>query len=94
MRRSVDERPHRDVNERAVPHHGEEERAARAAARVVRVLLADEEEFVPALVISSFSRSMPANGLNAEPVAARQREQWQFAAYPNSSATVYWTAPQ
>jgi hypothetical protein len=31
-------------------------------------------------VIWSFSRSMPANGLKAEPVAARQREQWQFDA--------------
>ena len=38
-------------------------------------------------VISSFVRSMPANALNAEPVAARQREQWQFAAYRNASAT-------
>jgi hypothetical protein len=28
----------------------------------------------------SFSRSMPANGLNAEPVARRQFEQWQLAA--------------
>ena len=31
-------------------------------------------------VISSFSRSMPANALNAEPVAARHLEQWQFDA--------------
>jgi hypothetical protein len=31
-------------------------------------------------VTTSFSRSIPANGLNADPVAARQREQWQFAA--------------
>jgi len=31
-------------------------------------------------VISSFFPSIPANDLNAEPVAARQREQWQFAA--------------
>ena len=38
-------------------------------------------------VIVSFSRSMPANGLNAEPVDARQFEQWQFAAYRNVSAT-------
>jgi hypothetical protein len=28
----------------------------------------------------SLSRSMPANGLKAEPVARRQFEQWQFAA--------------
>jgi len=33
------------------------------------------------------SRSMPASDLNAEPVEARQREQWQFHAYRNSSAT-------
>jgi len=39
-------------------------------------------------VISSFVRGMPANGLNAEPVEARQREQWQLLAYSNSSATV------
>jgi hypothetical protein len=31
-------------------------------------------------VISSLLRSMPANALNAEPVAARQPEQWQLAA--------------
>jgi hypothetical protein len=31
-------------------------------------------------VIASRSRSMPANGLNAEPVDARQFEQWQLAA--------------
>ena len=36
---------------------------------------------------SSFSRSIPANGLKAEPVPARQFEQWQFAAYRNSSGT-------
>src|SRR4249920_244822 len=44
-------------------------------------------------VTSSFSRSMPANALNAEPVAARQREQWQLAAYRNASATRYPTVP-
>jgi len=32
------------------------------------------------LVSASFSRSMPANDLKAAPVAARHREQWQFAA--------------
>jgi hypothetical protein len=31
-------------------------------------------------VTSNFSRSIPANALKAEPVAARQWEQWQFAA--------------
>jgi len=30
---------------------------------------------------------MPANALNADPVAARQREQWQFIAYAKASAT-------
>ena len=30
-------------------------------------------------MITSFSRSIPANGLNAEPVVRRQLEQWQFA---------------
>jgi len=28
-----------------------------------------------------------------EPVAARQREQWQFTAYTNSAATSYCTRP-
>jgi hypothetical protein len=45
-------------------------------------------------VISSFSRAIPANGLNAEPVDARQCEQWQLLAYSNSSGTVNVTAPQ
>jgi hypothetical protein len=30
---------------------------------------------------------MPANALNADPVAPRQREQWQFAAYRKASTT-------
>jgi hypothetical protein len=38
-------------------------------------------------VIASFSRWMPANDLNADPVAARHSEQWQFAAYTNVSET-------
>ena len=38
-------------------------------------------------VIPSCSRAMPANGLNAAPVDARQREQWQLLAYSNASAT-------
>jgi hypothetical protein len=38
-------------------------------------------------VSSSCPRSIPAYGLKAEPVAARQREQWQFAAYRKASAT-------
>jgi hypothetical protein len=29
---------------------------------------------------TSFCRSMPANGLKAEPVVRRQFEQWQFMA--------------
>ena len=32
------------------------------------------------LVMSSLSRSMPANGLKADPVVRRQFEQWQFMA--------------
>jgi len=39
------------------------------------------------VVSASFVRSMPANALKADPVAARHREQWQFAAYRNASAT-------
>jgi hypothetical protein len=34
----------------------------------------------PPSTTSSFSRSIPANALNAEPVEARQFEQWQLAA--------------
>jgi hypothetical protein len=37
---------------------------------------------------------MPANGLKAEPVVARQFEQWQLDAYTNASSTRYLTAPQ
>src|SRR5690349_5535501 len=45
------------------------------------------------LVIASCSRSIPPNGLNADPVPARQFEQWQLSAYENASATSYSTAP-
>jgi hypothetical protein len=41
---------------------------------VVQVLLSVEEEAIDAVVISSFSRSIPANALKAA-VPARQREQ-------------------
>jgi hypothetical protein len=55
----------------------------------VSLLLSSPKIIRPSLplVTASFSRSMPANGLKAEPVVRRQLEQWQFAAYTNSSAT-------
>jgi hypothetical protein len=38
-------------------------------------------------VTLSFSRSISPNGRNADPVAARQFEQWQLNAETNSSST-------
>jgi hypothetical protein len=38
-------------------------------------------------VTLSFARSVSAQGKNAEPVAARQFEQWQLNAATNSSET-------
>ena len=72
---SVDQRAHRDMHVGAVSHHREEKRAADTAPRVVRVVLPEDEQAVQAVGESSLSRSMPANALNAEPVAARQSEQ-------------------
>ena len=39
----------------------------------------------------SCSRAIPPNGLNIEPLLARQLEQWQQSAYWNASATSYST---
>src|SRR4051795_8177933 len=46
--RSVDQRAKRDVDVDAVPHDGVQERAADAAARVVRVVVAPDEQRVRA----------------------------------------------
>jgi hypothetical protein len=40
----------------------------------------------PAVTVS-FSGSISPHGRNAEPVIARQREQWQLKALTNASAT-------
>jgi hypothetical protein len=52
----------------------------------VEVTSGDRSGSAPS-VTSSLSRSIPALGLNVDPVAARQFEQWQFSAYWNASAT-------
>jgi hypothetical protein len=41
----------------------------------------------PPFVTLSFARSISPQGKNAEPVAARQFEQWQLSAATNSSET-------
>lgn len=46
------------------------------------------------LVTLSFPRSISPHGKNAEPVVARQFEQWQIYAATNSSETSYSTARQ
>jgi hypothetical protein len=46
MERGVHERAHCDVHEGSVAHEGEEQRPADAAPRVVRVLLAEDEQGV------------------------------------------------
>ena len=78
--RIVDQGAHGDVDEGAVADHRIEQRAARLAARVVAIVVAEIMSLSAPLVMRSLSRAMPANGLNAEPVARRQFEQWQFAA--------------
>ena len=85
--RNIDERPHGDVNERAVPHNGEEEGAALRAAGVVQVFLPEDRDGVQTLGDLERLALGPGEPLKAEPVAARQFEQWQFAAYRNASAT-------
>jgi hypothetical protein len=55
----------------------EKKATAGRAARVVCVFVPEERDRA---VIASFSRSIPVNGLNAEPVAARHSGQWQIAA--------------
>src|SRR5262245_48878483 len=77
------------------PSRTTEKRSEPQAAHLVslRVSSPTSRSPSPPCVSSRCSRSIPANGLNAEPVALRQREQWQFDAYLNSSATRYRTAP-
>lgn len=78
--RIVDEASHGDVDEGAVADDRIQERAA-DLQRVSWPLSSPKiMRLSSPLVIPIFSRSMPANGLKAEPVARRQFEQWQFAA--------------
>jgi hypothetical protein len=71
----VRERAHRDVHVRA-PRTTEKSREPHTPQRVSFNLSSPTTSSASRpSVSSSFSRSMPANGLNAEPVAARQREQ-------------------
>ena len=58
-----------------------------AAHRVIRVGIADDINEPATLVTLSFSRSISPQGKIAEPVAARQFEQWQLNAATNSSET-------
>lgn len=76
----VDERSHGDMDVGAVAHERIKQGAALAAMRVVAALVAEDQEFVLAFGEEKLSRSIPAKGLNAEPVVRRQSEQWQFAA--------------
>jgi hypothetical protein len=77
--------PPRTTENRNAPHNAQRV-SLRASSPTTRSLSAPS-------VTSSFSRSMPASDLKADPVEARQREQWQFHAYSNSSGTRYRTAP-
>ena len=89
-RRSIFERAHRHVHESAVADDGEQERSACSATAVVRVRFAvDQQRLLPGGDGELVSGSMPANDLKAVPVAARHREQWQFAEYRNASSTSY-----
>jgi hypothetical protein len=74
-RRIIDESSHGDVDELAVADDRIEERAARLTMRVVTVLVAIDQKVVLPWVMLNLSRSMPPNGLKAEPVARRQFEQ-------------------
>jgi hypothetical protein len=79
-RRSIDSEPMATWTNWPSRTTEKQERAAETAARVVGVLLADDEDVVRALVISSFSRSIPANALNSRAGRRATAEQWQFAA--------------
>ena len=76
----VDEGSQSDVDEGTVADDRIEERAARLTMSVVAVLVSKTRRLSLPLVMLNLSRSMPANGLKAEPVARRQFEQWQFMA--------------
>ena len=89
----VDEGSHRDMHEGAIADDRIEQRTAELAVRIVGFSRPNRMRSPSPFVMASFLRSMPANGLNAEPVVRRQFEQWQFMAYKNSSATAYCTAP-
>ncbi len=78
--RGVDEGTHRDVDVGAVADQGVEEGAALAAVGVVRLVAAVDQQAVGSLRDGELVLSIPANGLNAEPVVRRQFEQWQFMA--------------
>jgi hypothetical protein len=79
--RIVDEGSHGDVDEGAVADDRIKERAAHFLQRVSLPFSSPKIMRLSwPLVMPSLSRSMPAKGLKAAPVARRQFEQWQFAA--------------
>jgi hypothetical protein len=73
--RLVNESSHGDMDKDALADGGKEERPANPAMRVVAVFVAEDQELVFARVTANLSRSIPANGLKAEPVVRRQSEQ-------------------
>ena len=60
---------------------------------MVRLLVTEQEERVAARRELQLLPLDTGNALKADPVPARQREQWQFIAYSKSSATRYSTVP-
>jgi hypothetical protein len=84
----VDECPIRHADMGAVAHSPMKKRPALSAAhRVVPVGVAEHiNEPAPSVTVS-FSRSISPQGKNAEPVIARQFEQWQLNATTNWSET-------
>lgn len=76
----VHQRPHGDMNEGPVPN--DRKRSDPHFPQCV-LLASGPPKIISAsapFVIASFERSIPANGLKAEPVVLRQFEQWQLAA--------------
>ena len=65
---------------RAVADDRVEERAANAAARVLGVVVAPDEQRVRARHDLELATLDPGERLEGDPVEARQFEQWQFAA--------------
>ena len=82
---NIDQRTHGDVHIRTVPHHGEEEGAARRAARVVEIFFAEHGDVIQTRVLVGQCRQGSAFLLTPLPIGERP---WVLTSLPLFEGTI------